>query len=95
MRTIIASLAIAAGAALMTAAAPAPAAAEIQYPWCAIYSGGLEGSGATNCGFVTHDQCWATVSQGRIGDCQQNPAYIGPAASPHPYSKRHRRVYPG
>jgi len=86
-------LAIAGGAGLMLQAAPA--SAEIQYPWCAIYSGGAEGTGATNCGFVTHDQCWATVSQGRIGDCQQNPAYIGPAASPHPYSKRHRRVYPG
>jgi hypothetical protein len=93
MHKLIAVLALAGGAALM--AQPAPAKAEIAYPWCAMYSGGLEGSGATNCGFVSHQQCWDTVAQGRIGDCQPNPAYVGPATAPRPYSKRHRHVYPG
>ena len=93
MLKLIAILAVAGGAAVI--AQPAPAKAEIQYPWCAIYSGGLEGSGGINCGFETHTQCWDTVSQGRIGDCFQNPAYVGPAGPARPYSKRHRRVYPG
>jgi hypothetical protein len=30
------------------------------YPWCAFYSG--DGSGGTNCGFLTLEQCRATVS---------------------------------
>jgi hypothetical protein len=93
MLKLIAILGVAGGAALI--AQPAPARAEIVYPWCAIYSGGLEGSGGTNCGFETHTQCWDTVSQGRIGDCFQNPAFSGAAAPVRPYSKRHRRVYPG
>ena len=36
-----------------------PAArAEVQYPWCAYYSGG-DGDGGTNCGFTTLAQCRA------------------------------------
>ena len=89
MLRLIAILAVAGGAALVLQ--PAPARAEIQYPWCAIYSGGLEGSGATNCGFVTHQQCWDTVSGGRIGDCQPNPAYLGSAAPQASHRKRHSR----
>jgi hypothetical protein len=51
----------------------APARAEITYPWCAQY-GGTDGGG-TNCGFVTIDQCRATVS-GMNGYCYQNPMYV-------------------
>ncbi|HXD46875.1 MAG TPA: DUF3551 domain-containing protein [Pseudolabrys sp.] len=91
MKTIVAAAAMAAGviggAVLL---APAPAQAEIEYPWCAIYGGGLEGSNGTNCGFSTHQQCWDTVAGGRIGDCFENPRYTG-AAAPARHKKRHRR----
>jgi len=42
------------------------------YPWCAVY-GGREGGG-TNCGFVTLEQCRATVS-GIGGSCEPNQFY--------------------
>lgn len=58
---------------------PAPARAEIQYPWCAEY-GGRDYSG-TNCGFTTLAQCRANVS-GIGGFCYENPAYA--AAPPRP-----------
>lgn len=89
MHKLIAILAVAGGAALI--AQPAPAKAEIIYPWCAIYSGGLEGNGGTNCGFETHQQCWDTVAQGRIGDCFPNGAYRGAEAPQRPHKKRYPR----
>jgi hypothetical protein len=48
------------------------------YKWCAEYSGGRDGTGATNCGFVTYQQCLATIS-GIGGMCTPNPRYTGPA----------------
>ena len=51
---------------------PAPAHAEIEYPWCAQYTG--RNGGGTNCGFETHAQCAATVS-GAAGVCYENPRY--------------------
>lgn len=39
------------------------------YPWCAVYSG--DGGGGTNCGFLTIEQCRATVS-GIGGFCAHN-----------------------
>jgi Protein of unknown function (DUF3551) len=39
------------------------------YPWCAVYDMGDDG--VYNCGFVTRDQCMATVS-GIGGFCQLN-----------------------
>jgi hypothetical protein len=94
MHKLIAILAVAGGAALI--AQPEPAKAETIYPWCAIYSGGLEGNGGTNCGFETHKQCWDTVAQGRIGDCFPNGAYQGAAAAPQrPHKRHHVRAYPG
>lgn len=42
------------------------------YPWCANYSG--DGGGGTNCGFLTLDQCRATVS-GIGGFCARNQFY--------------------
>lgn len=48
------------------------------YPWCAYYAGGVDGG--VNCGFVTVEQCRATVS-GIGGFCMPNtqyqPAYPG------------------
>jgi hypothetical protein len=53
------------------------------YKWCADYS--VRG-GATNCGFVTLEQCRATVS-GIGGFCRLNGFYTGNEEKPH---KRHR-----
>lgn len=61
------------------------ARAQIYYPWCAVYSGGM-GGGGTNCGFSTIAQCQATVS-GIGGFCQRNPFYTEPMKRP---AKRHR-----
>ena len=45
------------------------------YRCCAQYGG--RGGGATNCGFVTFQQCQATVS-GIGGFCVRNQFYTGP-----------------
>ena len=66
--------AIFAFAAVVTLAVPA-GAYELPYdpyPWCAFYSG--DGGGGTNCGFLTLDQCRATVS-GVGGFCGPNQFY--------------------
>ena len=42
------------------------------YPWCAVYSG--DAGGASNCGFLTIEQCRATVS-GIGGSCEPNQFY--------------------
>jgi hypothetical protein len=39
------------------------------YPWCAVYGG--DAGGASNCGFLTIEQCRATVS-GIGGFCEPN-----------------------
>jgi len=58
------------------------------YPWCAVYH---DKYGARNCGFVTFEQCLATV-RGIGGMCSQNPWYQpGLAAKP----RRKARRYPG
>ena len=43
------------------------------YPWCAYYSTGDGNS--TNCGFVTREQCMASVS-GVGGQCEPNNFYV-------------------
>ena len=81
MKTIMATLL---GAALLPAAGSlfvTPARAEVQYPWCAQYGGGRNGMDATNCGFVTLEQCRATIS-GIGGYCYENPMYPGAAQRP-------------
>jgi hypothetical protein len=55
------------------------------YKWCAQYGG--NGGGGRNCGFVTWDQCMATVS-GIGGFCEINQFYTGPEQAP-PRRKRH------
>jgi hypothetical protein len=51
-----------------------PVRVEIEYPWCAQYSG--RGGGGRNCGFSTIEQCRATVS-GIGGFCEPNLFYPG------------------
>jgi hypothetical protein len=59
------------------------------YPWCAIYGTGFEG---TNCGFVTFQQCLNTVS-GIGGFCEPNTQYQ--PTPPLPYrSTRRGSHYP-
>lgn len=66
-------LAVAALAAITDAK---PASAMIIYPWCGYY-GGRDGGSAPNCGFVSFQQCMATVS-GTQGTCKINPWYDPP-----------------
>jgi hypothetical protein len=77
MKAMLPTLALAAvaiGAAMVGAAAPAQAQ---NYPWCAYYAMGEDGGG-TNCGFVSYEQCMATLS-GMGGFCIQNNQYRPPA----------------
>jgi len=57
------------------------ARAEIEYPWCAAYTGPARG--IVTCGFVTRQQCMATV-HGVSGFCQMNPRFIAAAQEPQP-----------
>jgi Protein of unknown function (DUF3551) len=60
------------------------------YPWCAIYSGGM-GGGGTNCGFTTFQQSMDTA-RGLGSNCQPNTQYQ-PPPGPHPVRKLQNR-YP-
>jgi hypothetical protein len=71
------------GAATLAAATPAAA---VEYPWCADYT--LPG-GASNCGFVTLEQCRAAVF-GIGGSCRRNLFYVGPVAPLPPAARRQR-----
>jgi len=62
-----------------------PAEAQ-NYPWCAIYGTGFEG---TNCGFTTFQQCLNTVT-GIGGFCEPNTQYQ-PPPGPYPLTKVQRR----
>lgn len=66
-----------------------PSAAEADpYRWCAEYGGGR--GGGTNCGFVTWQQCMATVS-GIGGFCRENPFFDGVPFGGEPRVARPRR----
>lgn len=54
------------------AVSTSPAKAEVVYPWCAYYT--FHDGDATNCGFVSWQQCMATIS-GIGGYCAPNPRY--------------------
>lgn len=84
MRRLLAVTIIAAVAMLLM---PASGSAD-PYKWCAVYSGDM--GGATNCGFVTIEQCRATVS-GIGGFCDPNPFYTGPAERPAKRARKHQR----
>ena len=55
------------------------------YPWCAIYD---VGDAAYNCGFVSREQCMATV-RGIGGFCNANTQYIAPAVQVAPRARKH------
>ncbi len=57
------------------------------YPWCARYSDGMGGS--SNCGFLTLEQCQATVS-GVGGFCEPNLFY-NPRGDTRPHRRHYRR----
>lgn len=77
MRRLAVSFALAAVAVL---AGGTPSQAR-DYPWCAYYDWSTY-----NCGFVSFEQCLATV-RGIGGYCARNPWYAA-APEPAPYRKR-------
>jgi hypothetical protein len=58
----------------LTAIGARPTAAEIYRPWCVQYQGSR--GGATNCGFISFEQCMMTATPGSGGHCVQNPWYL-------------------
>ena len=56
-------------------------------PWCAYYN--FKG-GATNCGWVTFEQCLAAVS-GVGGSCGPNPMYQ-PPPGPYPLTRTYLKI---
>ena len=58
------------------------------YPWCALYSGGM-GGGGTNCGFTTFEQCMETA-RGLGSLCQPNTQFV-PQSGPHSPTRVYRR----
>lgn len=81
-RTALAALGFVAVIAVFDTAAADP------YRWCAIYSGKF--GGASNCYFVTLEQCRATVS-GVGGYCNTNPRYDGQPIGGEPQRRAKRR----
>lgn len=76
---------------LILAAGPFAASAKADpYRWCAQYSGGWSG-GATNCYFLTLEQCRAAIS-GVGGFCAPNNFYDGrPVTTPEDRTRAKRR----
>ncbi len=60
-----------------------PAANAQEYPWCAVYG---KGHGGRNCGFVSYEQCMATI-EGNGGFCERNLFYAGDDR-PRPQTRR-------
>ncbi len=58
-------------ACLVLIAFTTPVAAQSNYPWCSNFA---DGFGGTNCGFVSYEQCMATV-RGSGGFCNKNDMY--------------------
>ena len=67
LRLSLAALAIAALAPIIDAS-PASAQTNICRPWCVQYGGVLDG--ATNCGFISYEQCLRTADG--LGFCMPN-----------------------
>ena len=81
-RLLAATIMVAVAVLLMPAAGMAD-----PYKWCAVY--GDRDGGASNCGFVTLEQCRWTIS-GIGGFCDPNPFYTGPAERPAKRARKHR-----
>jgi hypothetical protein len=79
--------ALAVPAVLLTSPASAHEMPYDPYPWCAVYGG--DAGGASNCGFLTSEQCRATVS-GIGGSCEPNQFY-----NPHPTARARTHKYRG
>jgi hypothetical protein len=71
MRPIRLALTALAALFAVTLFAPPPAAA-IEYPWCARFGGSADG--ASNCGFVSFQQCLDYI-HGIGGFCERNNFY--------------------
>ena len=56
------------------------------YKWCAVYGA----YAATNCGFITIEQCRATIS-GAGGSCMPNQFYTGPSKTHAKRARTHRQ----
>ena len=80
------SLTIATGFASSCFFTISPATAD-PYKWCAVYN---TGDAAHNCGFVTIEQCRATIS-GIGGFCEPNQFYTGPDKKPAKRSRKHSK----
>jgi Protein of unknown function (DUF3551) len=78
--SVLQLVAVAGAVGLMTAM---PARAQ-NYPWCAHYGTPYDD---TSCGFVSYEQCMASVS-GVGGFCEKNDTYKPPLAA-HPPAHRH------
>ena len=87
MRKALYGLAVAAGFATSLFFVASPATAD-PYKWCAVYGGDM--GGASNCGFVTIEQCRATIS-GIGGSCEPNQFYTGPEKKPAKRKQKHRQ----
>ncbi|HTH35576.1 MAG TPA: DUF3551 domain-containing protein [Xanthobacteraceae bacterium] len=74
MKTLFLTLSIAIGIVALAGRAEAQ-----NYPWCAVLD---TGDASYNCGFVTFEQCLATV-RGIGGTCMVNTTYR-PVAIPRP-----------
>jgi hypothetical protein len=79
----ISYLAVAAIVAVIAISATTPAQAQ-NYPWCAHYGTPYDD---TSCGFVSYEQCMASVS-GIGGFCERNDTYKPPLAA-RPQTHRH------
>jgi Protein of unknown function (DUF3551) len=77
-----------AGILAVAGAMSTPAQAQ-NYPWCAVLN---VGDWSSNCGFVTEQQCRASVS-GIGGFCMRNTTYVPPEGAPAPRRRgRHSAV---
>jgi hypothetical protein len=85
MRNIIFATTAVIGIAATAIIALSNARAE-NYPWCAVLN---VGDASYNCGFVTIEQCRATVS-GFGGFCERNRFYDEPVRAPARAGRMHQ-----
>jgi hypothetical protein len=78
-------LTVAAGFAISLSFITSSATAD-PYKWCAAYGT----PGGTNCGFLTIEQCRATLS-GNGGFCEPNQFYTGPETAPASRKRKHHQ----
>ncbi len=86
MRKLILGTTVFVGIAATTMFAAGNAHADPYYKWCAVLN---MGDAAYNCGFVTLEQCQATVS-GVGGFCELNQFYNEPVRKPDKTARTRR-----